>query len=52
MGREFTVLKVHPGGKVDLSDDLQNNTVAEGGYILYLGGEVAFGLGQKLLPIP
>ncbi|MHC4622039.1 MAG: hypothetical protein ACYTEQ_30225, partial [Planctomycetota bacterium] len=52
VGREFTVLRVHPNGSVDLSDDLQNNTVAEGGYIEYLGGEVKFGLGQKLLPIP
>ena len=51
-GREFTVINVYPGGIADLSDDLQNNTVAEGGYIQYFGGEVKFGMGQKLLPIP
>jgi hypothetical protein len=51
-GREFTTIAVHPDGRLDLSDDLQNNTVAEGGYIQYFGGEVNFGRGQKLLPIP
>jgi len=51
-GREFTIIKVYPGGKVNLADDLQNNTVAEGGYIQYFGGEVDWGMGQKLLPIP
>lgn len=52
IGREFTVIKVYPGGKIDLSDALQNNTVAVGGYIQYFGGTVKFGEGQKLLPIP
>jgi len=52
VGREIGVFKVYPDGKIDLSDDLQNNTIAVGGYIQNFGGTIAFGHGQKVLLIP